>query len=59
MELRDLQIFQSVARHESISNAAKELSYVQSNVTARIKQLENELKRGDIKSRRSKNDVLR
>jgi LysR family transcriptional regulator, cell division regulator len=44
MELRDLQIFQSVARHESISNAAKELSYVQSNVTARIKQLENELK---------------
>lgn len=44
MELRDLQIFQSVARHGSISNAAKELSYVQSNVTARIKQLENELK---------------
>ncbi|MCY8103456.1 LysR family transcriptional regulator [Bacillus mojavensis] len=44
MELRDLQIFQSVAHHKSITSAAKELSYVQSNVTARIKQLENELK---------------
>lgn len=44
MEFRDLQIFQSVAHHGSISNAAKELNYVQSNVTARIKKLENELK---------------
>ncbi|MCY9031174.1 LysR family transcriptional regulator [Bacillus inaquosorum] len=44
MELRDLQIFKSVAHHKSITGAAKELSYVQSNVTARIKQLENELK---------------
>ena len=44
MELRDLQIFQSVADQGSVSSAAKELNYVQSNVTARIKQLENELK---------------
>ena len=44
MELRDLQIFKSVADQGSVSNAAKELNYVQSNVTARIKQLENELK---------------
>lgn len=44
MELRDLQIFQSVANQGSVSNAAKELKYVQSNVTARIKLLENELK---------------
>lgn len=44
MELRDLQIFQCVAHHGSVSNAAKELNYVQSNVTARIKLLENELK---------------
>ncbi|MGK9269311.1 LysR family transcriptional regulator [Bacillus inaquosorum] len=43
MELRDLQIFKSVAHHKSITGAAKELSYVQSNVTARIKQLETEL----------------
>ncbi|MCY7834113.1 LysR family transcriptional regulator, partial [Bacillus spizizenii] len=43
MELRDLQIFKSVAHHKSITGAAKELSYVQSNVTALIKQLENEL----------------
>ena len=44
MELRDLQIFKSVADQGSVSSAAKELNYVQSNVTARIKQLENELK---------------
>ncbi|MBS4214124.1 LysR family transcriptional regulator [Neobacillus rhizophilus] len=44
MELRDLQIFQSVASQGSVSQAAKELNYVQSNVTARIKQLEKELK---------------
>ncbi|ASZ62136.1 MULTISPECIES: LysR family transcriptional regulator CzcR [Bacillus] len=44
MELRDLQIFKCVAHHKSITGAAKELNYVQSNVTARIKQLENELK---------------
>lgn len=44
MELRDLQIFQCVAKHKSVSNAAKELNYVQSNVTARIKQLEKEFK---------------
>ena len=43
MELRDLQIFKSVADQGSVSSA-KELNYVQSNVTTRIKQLENELK---------------
>ncbi|MCY8524349.1 LysR family transcriptional regulator [Bacillus atrophaeus] len=44
MELRDLQIFQCVAKKGSISKAAVELNYVQSNVTARIKQLEQELR---------------
>jgi len=44
MELSDLVIFQSVAKHGSVSKAAMELNYVQSNVTARIKQLERELK---------------
>ncbi|WP_369901445.1 LysR family transcriptional regulator [Bacillus manliponensis] len=43
MEIRDLQIFRSVADHGSVSKAAVELNYVQSNVTARIKQLEKEL----------------
>ncbi|AOZ93027.1 LysR family transcriptional regulator [Paenibacillus crassostreae] len=43
MELNDLAIFQSVATHGSVSKAAIELSYVQSNVTARIKLLEKEL----------------
>lgn len=43
MEIRDLQIFRSVADYGSVSKAAAELNYVQSNVTARIKQLEKEL----------------
>ncbi|MVP00636.1 LysR family transcriptional regulator [Paenibacillus lutrae] len=43
MELNDLRIFQAVAAHGSVSKAALELSYVQSNVTARIKLLEKEL----------------
>lgn len=43
MELRDLQVFQSVAMHGSVSKAAAELNYVQSNVTARIKKLERQL----------------
>jgi len=40
MEIRDLRIFLSVAQKGSISKAAEELNYVQSNVTARIKHLE-------------------
>ncbi|MFE4429219.1 LysR family transcriptional regulator [Peribacillus butanolivorans] len=44
MEMRDLQIFQCVAKYGSISKAAVELNYVQSNVTARIKHLEHELR---------------
>jgi LysR family transcriptional regulator, cell division regulator len=43
LELNDLKIFQKVAEHGSISKAALELNYVQSNVTARIKLLEKEL----------------
>ncbi|WP_156291060.1 LysR family transcriptional regulator [Oceanobacillus salinisoli] len=43
MEIKDLLIFQSVARNGSISKAAEELCYVQSHVTARIKSLESHL----------------
>ncbi|MCD2338390.1 LysR family transcriptional regulator [Bacillus cereus] len=43
MEFRDLKIFQTVARIKNITAAAKSLNYVQSNVTAHIKQLEQEL----------------
>lgn len=43
MELSDLKIFKTVAQVGSVSAAAKELNYVQSNVTARIKKLENTL----------------
>lgn len=43
LEFRDLKIFQSVARIKNITAAAKSLNYVQSNVTAHIKQLEQEL----------------
>jgi DNA-binding transcriptional LysR family regulator len=44
LEFNDLRIFQAVATHGSVSKAALELSYVQSNVTARIKLLEKELR---------------
>ncbi len=43
MEIRDLRIFASVAKNSSISRAANELHYVQSNVTARVKHLEEQL----------------
>lgn len=43
MDAGDLKIFQAVAREGSISKAALALNYVQSNVTTRIKQLEDQL----------------
>ncbi|MDQ0188386.1 LysR family transcriptional regulator [Alicyclobacillus cycloheptanicus] len=43
MEIRDLTIFAAVARTGSVTKAADELGYVQSNVTARIQQLESKL----------------
>lgn len=43
MELNDLIIFKTVANEGSISKAAKELGYVQPNVTERIKKLEQQL----------------
>jgi DNA-binding transcriptional LysR family regulator len=43
MESSELRVFQAVAREGSITKAAQKLGYVQSNVTARIQQLESEL----------------
>jgi DNA-binding transcriptional LysR family regulator len=43
MESADLRVFQMVAREGSITKAALRLGYVQSNVTARVQQLESEL----------------
>ncbi|WP_087973135.1 LysR family transcriptional regulator [Oceanobacillus rekensis] len=43
MEFKDLEIFQMVAIKGTVTEAAKELSYVQSNITSRIKKLEAEL----------------
>ncbi|MCM3112312.1 LysR family transcriptional regulator [Lederbergia lenta] len=43
MELKDLYIFMKVAESGNISKAAKELNYVQSNVSARIQRLEEKL----------------
>ncbi|WEG14512.1 LysR family transcriptional regulator [Pullulanibacillus sp. KACC 23026] len=43
MESNDLRIFQAVASEGSITKAAQTLGYVQSNVTARVQQLEKEL----------------
>ncbi len=43
MEISDLKIFLAVARQGSITRAAEQLNYVQSNVTTRIRQLEEQL----------------
>lgn len=43
MEFKDLEIFQVVAKTGTVTAAAKELQYVQSNITARIQKLETEV----------------
>lgn len=43
MELKDLEIFRMVAEKGKISEVARELNYVQSNITMRIQKLEQEL----------------
>ncbi|MFX3632282.1 MAG: LysR family transcriptional regulator [Candidatus Pristimantibacillus sp.] len=43
MESSELRVFQMVAREGSITKAALQLGYVQSNVTARIRRLESDL----------------
>ncbi|PES97634.1 LysR family transcriptional regulator [Bacillus cereus] len=43
MDIKDLTVFYEVAKEGNISHAAKNLNYVQSGITMRIKQLENEL----------------
>ena len=43
MDVRDLKVFETVARCQSINRAAMELNTVQSNVTARVRMLETEL----------------
>jgi DNA-binding transcriptional LysR family regulator len=43
MDSKDLRIFHTVAIEKNITRAAEVLGYVQSNVTARIRQLEKEV----------------
>lgn len=43
MEFKDLEIFQLVADKGTITGAANELNYVQSNITSRIRKLEAEM----------------
>lgn len=43
MEFSDLNLFATVARHGSITKAARQLNTVQSNVTTRLQLLEQEL----------------
>lgn len=43
MDLQALKFFKAVAKLGSISKAARELNYAQSNLTARIQQLESDL----------------
>src|SRR3984893_4980535 len=43
MDLSDLRIFSAVVRHGGVTRAAERLHRVQSNVTTRIRQLEEDL----------------
>ena len=43
MDAADLKVFEAVARLGGMNRAASELNTVQSNVTARVRQLEDEL----------------
>ena len=43
LDLQALRIFKAVADEASITRAARQLHYVQSNVTTRLRQLEAEL----------------
>src|SRR5215210_4400795 len=43
MDLSDLKIFSAVVREGSVTRAAQRLSRVQSNVTTRIRQLEEDI----------------
>ena len=43
MDLQALKVFKSVAEMGSISQAARELNYAQSNITTKIQQLETQL----------------
>jgi DNA-binding transcriptional LysR family regulator len=43
VEFKDLEIFQLVAEKGTVTEVAKELNYVQSNITSRIQKLEAEL----------------
>lgn len=43
MEYSDLRVFEAVARHGSMNRAAVELNTVQSNVTARVRALEDQV----------------
>lgn len=43
LDVKDLKIFQAVALHGSVSKAAVQLNYVQSNITNRVNKLEAEL----------------
>lgn len=43
MDISDLRMFEAVSRHGSMNRAAQELHTVQSNITARIRGLEEEL----------------
>ena len=42
MEIKDLKIFNVVAKEKNITVASKKLGYVQSNISSRIKHLEDE-----------------
>src|ERR1700682_5945674 len=56
MEYGDLRVLETVARHGSMNRASVELNMVQSNVTARIRALEEQV--GTPLFDRSRRDVM-
>lgn len=53
MDLKDLEIFYTVARAGSMTGAAKQLGFVQSHITGRVRLLENELQQPLFERRKS------
>lgn len=43
MDIKDLELFRSITNHMNLTKAARELNYVQSNVTSRLAKIEKEI----------------
>jgi len=57
MNIKDIEIFKAIAHHGNLTKAAKELNYVQSNITNKLSKIENEVGR-DLVIRTNKGVIL-